>query len=136
MGSFITLSNEDSFVNPLNWKSKIIEKVAPDTKTAETLALEAAMDDAIYLSKMINEIYTGNVDMNNLPLVVYEDSKSLVQSLYSTKKVKRKTMRVVLSCIQQQIKAGILKDVHHIRSQDQLANVFTKKGLKTGGNKI
>ena len=39
-------------------------------------------------------------------------------------------MRVVLSCIQQQIKAGIVKDVHHVRSEDQLADVFTKKGVK------
>ena len=59
MGSFIALSNEDSSINPLNWKSKVIDKVAPDTKTAETLALETSMDDAIYLSKMLREIYTG-----------------------------------------------------------------------------
>ena len=85
MGSFISLSNDESSINPLNWRSKVIDKVAPDTKTAETLALKAAIVDAIYLSKMLTEIYTGNIDDKQIPLIVYEDSKSLVQSLYSTK---------------------------------------------------
>ena len=131
MGSFIALSNDESEINPLNWKAKVIEKVAPDIKTAETLALENSIDDAIYLSKMISEIYTGKIDENKIPLVVYEDSKSLVQSIYSTKKVKRKSMRVVVSTIQQRIKNGDVKDIHHIKSEDQLGDAFTKKGVKS-----
>ena len=36
MGYFIALSNQDMKVSPLHWKSKVIEKVAEDVKTAET----------------------------------------------------------------------------------------------------
>ena len=97
MGLFIGLSNEKLDINPLHWKSKVIDKVAEDIKTAETLALEASIDDAIYLSDMITEVYTGQSKSDKIiPLVINEDSISLIQSLYSTKKVKRKAVRVVI----------------------------------------
>ena len=64
MGCFIALSNDEMEINPLTWKSKVIEKVAPDTKTAKTLALETSIDDAIYLANMISELYTGNIEEN------------------------------------------------------------------------
>ena len=67
MGSIIFLSNKDNKVNPLQWKSKVIEKVTPDIKTAETLSLEITVDDAIHLSEMITEIYTGNPKGRALP---------------------------------------------------------------------
>ena len=108
---------------------KVIEKVTPDIKTAETLSLEITVDDAIHLSEMITEIYTGNPKGCALPLVVKEDSKALIDSLYSTKKVKRKTMRVVISCLQQYITNGIIKDIIHVKTDQQLADVFTKRGV-------
>ena len=87
MGYFLALSNEENdSMNPLHWKSKIIDKVAEDTKTAETLALENAIDDALYLFSMISEIYTGDKTRQDIPLVVHTDSKSLLQSIFSTKK--------------------------------------------------
>ena len=131
MGYFICLSNKDSQINPLHWKSKVIDKVAEDIKTAETLALETAVDDAIHLSNMLTELYTGKPRENSIPIVVNEDSLSLVESLYSTKKVKRKTMRVVISSIQQNMKQNIISKINHVKSADNVADVFTKKGVST-----
>ena len=65
----------------------------------------------------------------NIPIYVYEDSKSLIQSLYSTKKVKRKTMRVVISRIQQLIEDNTIEDIIHVSTKDQLADILTKKGV-------
>ena len=104
-------------------------KVAPDIKTAETLSLENAIDHAVHLSQMITELYCDDSDKFRIPLIINEDSKALVDSLYSTKKVKRKTMRVVISCIQQYLKNGTIKQINHVRSQQQLADVFTKYGV-------
>ena len=106
--------------------------MAEDIKTAETLALEIAIDDSIHLANLIAEIYTGDAYPKvNIPLIVNEDSASLIDSLYSTKKVKRKTMRVVISSIQQNIKNKTILDVLHVKSRDQIADVFTKSGVKT-----
>ena len=118
-------------ISPLNWKSKIIEKVTPDIKTAETLSLENALDDAIHLSQMLSEIYTGDGLSLSIPLIINEDSKALVDSLYSTKKVKRKTMRVIISVIQQYLRNGTIHDIRHVNSSQQIADVFTKNGVKS-----
>ena len=117
--------------SPLHWKSSVIAKVAEDIKTAETLAFEKALDDSIHLSNLLTEIYTGQPTKNSIPIIANTDSKSLLESIYSTKKVKRKTMRVVISSIQQHLQDKILSDVHHVTSKDNLSDVFTKKGVAT-----
>ena len=129
MGYFVCLSNRENKINPLNWKSKVIEKVAPDIKTAETLALEQALDDTIHLRNILSEIYFADENHLKIPININEDSKSLVESIFSTKKVKRKTMRVVISKIQEQLINGNIMDVEHVKSQNQLADVFTKCGV-------
>ena len=128
MGYFACLANSCSKISPLNWKSKVIDKVAPDIKTAETLALEQALDDCIHLGNMLSEIYCGDPEKHRIPIKIFEDSKSLVESIYSTKKVQRKTMRVVISKIQEHLLSGRVIDVQHVCSKDQLGDVFTKKG--------
>ena len=131
MGYFICLANDDLDMVPLHWKSCVIDKVAEDIKTAETLALEKALDDAIHISNLVTEIYTGDATKNSLPIIANEDSNSLLESIYSTKKVKRKTMRVVISSIQQHLQNKILTEVKHVKSADNIADVFTKAGVNT-----
>ena len=84
---------------------------------------------------MISEIYNGGDVRHSedlkIPLIVNEDSKSLIESLFSTKKVKRKTMRVIISSLQQHIRNGRIKDIHHVNSKQQLADIFTKKGVSS-----
>ena len=131
MGFFLVLCDFKGHFSPIHWKSKVIERVTPDIKTAETVALETALDDALYISKMISDIYTGDIEKYNIPIVINEDSKALVESLSSTKKVKRKTMRLVISSIQQNIREGKISNVKHVSSKSQLADVFTKRGVKS-----
>ena len=38
-------------------------------------------------------------------------------------------MRVVISSIQQNLQNKIIRDVHHVKSQDNIADIFTKKGV-------
>ena len=129
MGYFICLANKNLDISPLHWKSCVIDKVAEDIKTAETLALEKALDDAIHFSNLITEIYTGQATKNTMPIIANIDSKSLLESIYSTKKVKRKTMRVVISSLQQQLQKGVLTEIRHCKSKDNTADIFTKKGV-------
>ena len=131
MGHIVFLSNEKDEINPIHWKTKVIERVAEDTKTAETLALETAVDDAVYLSNMIAEVYLGKVGEPGLPLIIKEDSKSLIESVYSTRKVRKKTMRVVISSLQQKLKQRTIEDIEHVSSQFQLADILTKKGVSS-----
>ena len=54
-----------------------------------------------------------------------------MESIFSTKKVQRKTMRVVIAKIQEQLTNGVISDVIHVTSKNQLGDVFTKKGACT-----
>ena len=131
MGYIIFLCNSSNQVSPIHWKSKLIERVAQDVKTAETLALEKAVDDAVYISNMITEIYFGGEGEYKIPINVNIDSKSLLDSIFSTKKVQHKTMRVVISNLQQLVKNKVITKISHVPSKEQLADAFTKKGAYT-----
>ena len=126
MGYIIFLCNEKYEFSPIHWKSKLIDKVTQDAKSAETLSLETAIDEAIYISGILTEMYFGEKSKFKIPINLNIDSKSLLDSLFSTKKVKRKTMRVVISSIQQLLKNGDISSISHVSSKEQLADIFTK----------
>jgi glutaredoxin 2 len=48
------------------------------------------MEDSIYIARMIQEIYSGNVGENQIPVVVKIDSKTLLDSLNSSKQIDEK----------------------------------------------
>ena len=72
---FICLYNSNLEISPLHWRSSVIDKVAEDIKTAETLALEKAIDDAIQFSNILTEIYTGKPTANSILIIANTDSK-------------------------------------------------------------
>ena len=71
----------------------------------------------------------GDPNFYRIPIPIKEDSKSLVESIYSTKKVQCKTMRVVIPKIQEQMINRVVRNVSHISSKNQLGDVFRKKGV-------
>ena len=50
------------------------------------------MDDAIYFAQLIKEIYNGAEFLDQIPIVVYMDSKPTIKLIYSTREVDRKTV--------------------------------------------
>ena len=40
-------------------------------------------------------------------------------------------MRVVISSIQQRLQDKVLTEIHHVKSEDNIADIFTKAGVKT-----
>ena len=86
MGMFIALRGKGNKISPLHWKAKVINKVAQDIKSAETISLENAVDDSIHLSDMIVKIYTGSPLSNiQIPWIVNEDLRLFIENFYSTK---------------------------------------------------
>ena len=130
-GRLIVLANEKGECNPILWKSKTIQQVCKSVKTAETRSLERGLEDAIYLARMIREIYTGEVTEKQIPVEVKIDSKTLYDSLYSTKQVDEKTIRHLVSWIKQQMEEKTVDRIDWVCAEEQLADVFTKKNAKT-----
>ena len=50
---------------------------------------------------MISELYFGDPSLFEIPIKINEDSKFLGESIFSTKKVKRKTMHIGISKVQE-----------------------------------
>ena len=85
MGYLIMISNDSSQVNPLHWKSKTIDKVAEDIKTAETLAFDTATLDAEgtvlqntddHLSYLLNQLLADSIAAS-------EDDPNFDDNLYT-----------------------------------------------------
>ena len=75
-------------VNVVSWKTKKISRVCRSVKTAETRALEEAIDEAVNTARLIKEIYSGKVNLKNpeqIPVMAVTDCKSLWESLHNTK---------------------------------------------------
>ena len=124
-GRILFLTNGDKSC-PIMWKAKKIPRVADSTKTAETLAADKTLDDAIFYARMVREIYTGEKSFKQIPVEMFTDSKPLHESLYSTKQVDRKSIRHVIQMMKDSIERGEAHQFHWIDTKNMLADIFTK----------
>ena len=126
---FLSSENEEN-VSPIRWKAKTIPQVVKSAKSAETRAADMCSDDAVFLSRVIKEMYTGKKGYNQLELTLATDSKSLVESLGSTKQVEQKLMRPVVQYLKDLITRKWITEIRWVPSDDCHADVLTKKGAK------
>ena len=128
-GRYIALANKEGKCAPLAWKSKTIQQVCKSVKTAETRSLERGMEDSIYLASIVQEIYSSR---DQIPVEVNIDSKTLYDSLNSTKQIDEKTIRHLIAWIKQQKdEEKTIKSINWVSASNQIADVFTKKSVKT-----
>ena len=128
-GRVTFLANSQGLVSPLSWKSKTIQQVCKSVKSAETRSLEQGLEDSIYTSRIISEIMTGKI-ASKLSVEHRIDSKTLYDSIISTKPIEEKTTRHLLAWIKQQ--KDELKNVSRIdwiSNNHMLADILTKKGV-------
>ena len=136
-GRVLLLTNEETkLVNVVSWKTKKIARVCRSVKSAETRALEEAVDDAINTARLVKEIYTGKIDLKSpdqIPVEAFTDSKSLWESLHNTRQCEDKILRCSIAGIKELIDLKMLKDVHWVSTKQQLADCMTKAGKKLIG---
>ena len=113
------------------WKAKKIARVCDSTKTAETLSMDKCCDDAIYMARMIQEIYSGKPSLKQIPVVLFTDSKPLFESIYSTKQVDRKTVRHIIQMMKDSVSRGEVQTFKWIETKAMIADVFTKESAPT-----
>jgi hypothetical protein len=132
-GRITFLTDGKSRSVPLAWKSKTIQQVCKSVKTAETRSLDLGIEDSLYLARTVKEIYSGHSQKNSgqIDVTLKIDSKTLIDTLKSTKQVQEKTVRHVVAWMKQQIDEGKVKSIDWVCSEEQLADVLTKHGVKT-----
>ena len=91
------------------------------------MALVEGAGTAVYMAGIIKELI-GNV---NIKILCYTDNKSLVESLYSSKQVNDRRLRLDVSVIENMLARGEISRVIWVNSKDQLADCLTKRGVCT-----
>ena len=118
-------------VCPLSWIPNKVRRKVSSTLSAETLALNDALDDAVYLKHLISEIYHDNVRESKIPIIAYIDNKSLDESLRSTKQVQEKHSRIDIAEVQCMLESKEINEINWIPSKENLADGLTKRGIDT-----
>ena len=93
------------------------------TLAAETLALLDCSEAAINIAFTIKEI-TGQ----DIPVSCFVDNKSLVDSVYSSKNVESKRLRIDIAVIRNMLTDKEIQNIYWIPTFSQLANCLTKRG--------
>ena len=93
------------------------------------LALSDAVDNGVYLTKMLSEPLFN--DEYCIPIEVVTDSKSLYDALHSKKNVLEKYLRIDIALLKEFIVNRFITKIHYVPCQNQLANVLTKKGASS-----
>ena len=118
-------------VCPLSWISNKVRRKVSSTLSAETLALNDALDDAVYLMHLISEIYHDIVRESKIPIIAYVDNKSLDESLRSTKQFQEKRSRIDIAEVQHMLESKEINEISWIPSTDNLSDGLTKRGIDT-----
>ena len=123
-GGFVTIltNPETGKCHPLAWASRKIKRIARSTLAAEILALQDGLHATIFLAQILEFITGLKLRING-----YVDSKQLFESLYSSKTVLEKRLRVEISSIQELLQSGEVSRVNWVPTTRQYADCLTKK---------
>ena len=122
-------NNKTGKVSLVSWKTKKIGRVCRSVKSAETRALEEAVDDGINIARVISEVYKGNINLKEpeqIPVIAFTDSKSLWESLHNTRQCEEKLLRNSIAAMKELIALNMMDDVLWVPTQKQLADCMTK----------
>ena len=127
-------NNKTGKVSLVTWKTKKIGRVCRSVKSAETRALEEAVDDGINLARVISEVYKGKVNLKEpeqISVIALTDSKSLWESLHNTRQCEEKLLRNSIASMKELIALKMLDDVLWVPTDMQLADCMTKHAKKS-----
>ena len=95
-GVFLFLSNSSmTRPSPIFWKTKQIARVCHSSKETETLNLLMMVDDAVLAARQLELLLYEDI-INRIPIHLFTDSESTLESVASSKQISTKTLRNVI----------------------------------------
>ena len=126
-GNLILLGNRKSHkAAPIYWKTKTIKQVCHSAKDAETRNLMKLVDDSVYLAKGIEQLMFGNKG-GKIPVKLFTDSRPTLESIASTKQVKRKLLRNTVSDLKEKLAEQEVESYSWLDTKDMVADILTKE---------
>ena len=106
-GIFLFLANSSlTQAAPIFWKIKQIARVCHSNKVAELLNLLKMVDDAVLAERKLEFLLYGDV-LNRIPINLFTDSESTLESMASSKQISTKSLRNVVV----DLKERLIKEV-------------------------
>ena len=118
------MCNESGQASPISWHSRKLKRVVKSTTSAETMALLDGIEIGMLISKLINEMYGGLL----LPVFARVDCKNLKDSLYSSKTIEDKRLKIDVCTVRDYLRLGELHAFELVDTKSQLADTLTKTG--------
>ena len=95
------------------------------TSAAETLALMEGVESAFLCKTTIKEL----LDLDTgLQIRSYSDSKSLVDSVYSSKTLEDNRLKIDICVLRDYLRLGEIESIEWVDTKQQLADSLTKSG--------
>ena len=122
LGYIIFIVDCNNNCSVISWKANKIKRICRSTLAAEAMSLVEGLEECLYLKEVMKEL--GFV----LPIVAFVDNKSLQDSIYSSKLVDDKRLRIDIASLQQLCALNKVEEVKWCPGEKQLANALTKRG--------
>ena len=110
----------------LNWRSKKLVRKVVSSLAGEALALVATVGEIVYNKAILKQIFGEVVDQ--VPVVVYTDSKNLHEAVFSTSLVDDAWLIPDIAILKDAIENGTIGSFRRVSADDMLANCLTKAG--------
>lgn len=125
-GAVIWVMDSTGKCCPLWWYSKKIKRVVRSTLAAEALSLQEGLESSYYFRHLVEELL--GLEKGTIPIYAFVDNKSVIESVYSTKLVDDKRLRIDIAAPAESVELGEVKQILWCSGKTQLANCLTKAG--------
>ena len=126
VGFVVFLCDDKGLCCPISWRCGKARRVVKSTIAAEAMALLDGMEEAIYLRQILLEMI--HLSNDKVVITCVSDHKGLVESLYSTKLVEDRRLRLDVAIMKEYMEKKNIQRVFRCASSEQLADCLTKKG--------
>ena len=116
---------------PIAWKSNKLKGVVKSTLSAETLALEEALESSFMIKSLLCELLNKEMKSGLFQVYCYTDNKSLVDTINSTKALTEKRLKADVCIIREMTEKQEVKSVSRRDSSSQLTDCLTKVGASS-----
>ena len=111
------------------WKAKQIDRVCHSSKDAETLNLLTMVEDSVYAASQLEQMLYGDV-LRRIPICLFTDSESTLESVTPSKQIVTKTLRMVIMDLKERLLSGEITSIAWLPTRNMWAHLLTKNFQK------
>ena len=92
--------------------------------------MESGLDEAVHYARMVEEIYSGKVDLKHpkqIDVKALTDNKGLWENLHNTRPCEEKLLRNSVALMKEMMDNSEVKEVRWVETSKMLADILTKK---------